>query len=137
MSDALEYVTVFYDGTCGFCHGAVRFLIRRDPRGEWFRYAPLQGLTAAKVLSNPNDLPDSVVAHLPDGTVHTEGSAAIAIAARIGGAYGVLSRIGALVPLVVLNAAYRFIARHRYRWFGRRTDLCPLMPEHQRALFLP
>lgn len=137
MSDALEHLTVFYDGTCGFCHGAVRFLIRRDPHGERFRYAPLQGLTAAEFLSNPNDLPDSVVAYLPDGSVHTEGTAAIVIAARIGGLYGFLGRIGALLPLSIVNAMYRLIARNRHRWFGRRTELCPLLSEHQRALFLP
>jgi len=137
MNDTPQHLTVFYDGTCGFCHGAVRFLLHRDPHGRLFRYAPLQGTTAADCLPMLKDLPDSVIAYLPNGTVHAEGNAALVIAARLGGLYGVLSRIGARMPIAALNAVYRFIARNRYRWFGRRTDLCPILPEDQQALFLP
>ena len=33
-------VIVFFDGSCGLCHGLVRFLLARD-RARWFRFAAL------------------------------------------------------------------------------------------------
>lgn len=137
MTPPPTLITIFYDGTCGLCHGAVQFLLRRDPDGRRFRYAALQGDTAKKSLAPLTDLPDSIVVIEPDGRVHVEGLAALVIGRRLGGAYALLSAIGGLLPRPLLDSVYRFIARRRYRWFGRKTDVCPLVPETQHGLFLP
>ena len=137
MTQPPSLITIFYDGTCGLCHGAVQFLLRRDPNGDRFRYAALQGETAKARLPPRTQLPDSIVVIDPDGRVHVEGLAALAIGRRLGGVYTVLSAFGSVMPRALLDTAYRFVARRRYGWFGRKEDLCPIIPQAQHRLFLP
>jgi predicted DCC family thiol-disulfide oxidoreductase YuxK len=137
MAAGLSRTTVFYDGTCGLCHGAVQFLLKRDPNGLRFRYAALQGETAISVLESQATLPDSMVVQTRDGTLLVESSAAVAIGIRLGGAWRALAAAARLLPVPLRDWMYRLIAKHRYRWFGRKTDLCPLLPSEQRSFFLP
>jgi predicted DCC family thiol-disulfide oxidoreductase YuxK len=53
MSMPASVITVFYDGHCGLCHGFIRFLLARDPGGEKFDFAPLQGSFFATVVCAP------------------------------------------------------------------------------------
>ena len=137
MDAPLPYETVFYDGTCGFCHGAVQFLLRRDPLGNRFRYAPLQGETASQTLVHLDGIPDSMVVQCTNGGIHTEAKAALTIARSLGRGWFILATIARILPWFVLNGCYRLIAKNRYRMFGRKEELCPLLPPEQRALFLP
>lgn len=137
MDSSRSLKTVFYDGTCGFCHGAVQFLLRRDPLGKRFRYAPLQGNTASKTLAHLDGIPDSMVVQCANGDTHTEAKAALTIARSLGGAWSMLATIARILPWFVLNGCYRLIAKNRYRMFGRKRELCPLLPPEQRELFLP
>ena len=130
-------ITVYYDGTCGLCHGAVQFLLRRDREGTRFRYAPLQGETALSVLGDVADLPDSIAVHARDGAILIEGAAALAIGTALGGLWAAAAWLGRLFPRILLDTLYRMVARRRYRWFGRKEDLCPLLSPEQRKLFLP
>jgi len=129
-------ITVFYDGTCGLCHRAVQFLLRRDPDGQLFRYAPLQGTTASEVLGDLDRLPDSMVIQCEDGARLWKGRAALRIGSALGGLWWLLATIGRLLPTPVLDRMYDAIAARRYRWFGKREDHCPLMLPSQRSLFL-
>ena len=137
MIAGLPRTTVFYDGTCGLCHGAVQFLLKHDPPGLQFRYAPLQGETASSVLEDQSTLPDSMVVHTSDGVLLVESSAAVAIGLRLGGGWRVLAAVARLIPGPARDWMYRIIAKHRYRWFGRTTEMCPLLPTEQRSFFLP
>ena len=129
-------ITVFYDGTCGLCHRAVQFLLARDPNGVRFRYAPLQGQTAAERLGSIDDLPDSMVVQCADGSRLMRGRAAVHLGRELGGFWWLLATTVGLLPTGFVNWLYDQIARRRYRWFGRETDHCPLLPPEQRALFL-
>ena len=137
MDSRRHIKTVFYDGTCGFCHGAVQFLLRRDPLGKRFRYAPLQGQTASTALSHIGGIPDSMVVQCANGAIHTEAAAALTLAGSLGRGWSILATIAQILPWFVLNGCYRLIAKNRYRMFGRKQELCPLLPPEQRALFLP
>ena len=44
---------IFYDGHCGLCHAAVRFVVARDDREEGFVFAPLGGETFRETLLLP------------------------------------------------------------------------------------
>ena len=129
-------ITVFYDGSCGLCHRAVQFLLARDPRGARVRYAPLQGRTASEILGAIDALPDSMVVQCADGRQLTRGRAAVHLGQALGGFWWFLATMGGVLPAVLLNWLYDQVARRRYRWFGRQTDHCPLLPPEQRALFL-
>jgi predicted DCC family thiol-disulfide oxidoreductase YuxK len=134
---AAEYL--FYDGHCGLCHRAVKFVLRHDRSGELFRYAPLQGSTfLARVEAGRRaGLPDSVVVLTREGELLVRSDAFLHILRRLGGGWRVLAAVLSVVPRGLRDFVYDFVARIRYRVFGRRDDLCPVVPAELRARFDP
>lgn len=72
-----------------------------------------------------------------NGEILTEAAAALTIARSLGRGWSILATAAYILPWFVLNGCYRLIAKNRYRLFGRKQELCPLLPPEQRALFLP
>jgi predicted DCC family thiol-disulfide oxidoreductase YuxK len=130
---------LFYDGHCGLCHRAVKFVLRHDREGMAFRFAPLQGETFERLVpaEQSSGLPDSIVVQTRDGALLVRSSAFIHILRRLGGGWRVLAAILSIVPRPLRDAAYDFIARVRYRIFGRQDDVCPLVPPELRKRFAP
>lgn len=129
----------FYDGTCGLCHGAVRFVLARDRGGTAFTFAPLHGetFTAAVPADQRAALPDSVVIRTDAGALLARSDAAIYVFERLGGLWRVLGRTMRVVPKPARDLAYDFVASRRYRWFGRETSACPIVPQELRSRFHP
>jgi predicted DCC family thiol-disulfide oxidoreductase YuxK len=126
---------ILYDGTCGLCHGAVRFVLAEDRRGDAFTFSPLQESAGAIEAQSGRALPDSMVVHADSGDVLVRSRAVLYIGQRLGGLWRVLATAGQAVPLAVRDAAYDFVARVRYRVFGRAETLCPVLPPDLRARF--
>lgn len=114
---------VLYDGSCGLCHRSVRFLIAEDTAGTSFVYAPQEGGGA------------TVVVETADGRTLTKSEAVIHLTHRLGGMWRVLGIAFSLVPRVIRDFGYDFVARIRYRIFGKTKDACPLMPPELRSRF--
>ena len=131
--------TMFFDGHCGLCHGAVRFVLAEDSAGTAFRFAPLQGETFQALVPAERHaaLPDSIVIRAADGSLLTRSDAALHMLRRLGGAWRILAAILAVIPGALRDAVYDFVARIRYRVFGKREDLCPIVPSELRARFDP
>ncbi|RAK65064.1 thiol-disulfide oxidoreductase DCC family protein [Hymenobacter edaphi] len=127
---------ILFDGVCNLCHGLVQFIIHRDPQAR-FRFASLQSAEGQRLMPggvNPDPAnPDSVVL-IEDGQAYTHSTAILRILRRLGGGWALLSLAGVL-PRPLRDAAYRFVARHRYRWFGRQTE-CWLPTPELKARFL-
>ena len=128
---------MFYDGHCGLCHRAVRFVLAEDREGKLFRFAPLQGETFQRLvaLEQRKTLPDSVVVMTTDGRLLVRSEAFLHILRRLGGAWKVLAMVLGVAPRGWCDLVYDFVARVRFRVFGRREDLCPVMPPELRARF--
>lgn len=139
MGDAARRDLVFYDGTCGLCHGWVRFLLRRDRDGSRFRYAPLQGETwVARVSAERRrELPDSVVVRTAEGDLLVESRGVIHLLRRLGSGWKVAAGLLWIVPWPLRDLGYRLIAALRYRLFRRPRELCPIVPAELRERFLP
>lgn len=132
---------LLYDGVCGLCNRGVQFVLRHDAKGR-FRFASLQSEFAKGVLARHGvkaaDL-DTVY------VVVNGGSADESLLARSDAVLFVLREIGGLwragawllnwVPRRVRDWGYGWIARHRYRIFGR-YDTCPIPAERERARFV-
>ena len=126
---------VLFDGVCNLCNGSVQFLLKRDREGR-FRFAALQSDAGRRLLAElglPVDALGSVVL-IEDGKVWRESSAALRIARHLPGAWKLL-RVFAAVPRPLRDAVYRWIARNRYRWFGK-TATCWLPTPELKARFL-
>lgn len=133
---------VLYDGVCALCNGTVRFALARD-RARRIRFAPLQGETARGFLRKWGKEPevlDTFYLVLDSGTagerVASRGQAALLLFEEIGGVWRLLGRILRALPVRLLDSVYDFIARRRYRWFGK-YDACPVPPAKDRDRFLP
>ncbi|MFN2376792.1 MAG: DCC1-like thiol-disulfide oxidoreductase family protein [Candidatus Binatia bacterium] len=137
-SPGREPSTVFYDGNCALCHGAVRFLVAEDREPARFRLAPLEGPTFAATV------PESVRVHRPDSIVVTTGSdvllrgdAVVAILDGLGGMWRLVGGLLRLLPRALVDRSYDAVAARRLRWFGRKQEACPLMTETQRGRIDP
>lgn len=130
---------IFYDGGCGLCHGAVRFVIGRLPSECAFRFAPLQGSTFNENVSDATrrDLPDSIVVQTTTGELLTRSSAAIYVLLRLGPAWRLVARFSRLVPRPLADAIYDLIARNRFRFFARPETSCPILPDELAKCFDP
>jgi predicted DCC family thiol-disulfide oxidoreductase YuxK len=133
--DPAEHPIVLFDGVCNLCNGVVRFVIDRDPRAR-FRFASLQSELGRGLLRHHGLDPEALDAvMLVDGEgAHVRSTAALRIARGLRAPWPWLAPL-ALVPRVLRDAVYDFVARHRYRWFGKR-DACALPTPEQRARFL-
>ena len=118
--------TILFDGVCNLCNGFVQFIIRHDPQGR-FRFAALQseagralllahGVAPATLAADP----DSVLL-LSGGQLYSHSTAVLRIARGLGGGWR-LAALGGVLPRAWRDGIYRFIARHRYRWFGRQES---------------
>jgi predicted DCC family thiol-disulfide oxidoreductase YuxK len=122
---------VVFDAQCLLCNGSVQFLLRHDRRAK-FEFASIQGTAGAALLDKSGLTPDSLETFLLiDGEQSWQQSAAIfQIFHELGWPWR-LAWIGWLVPAPLRDAAYRWLARHRYRIFGR-SEVC-LMPSPPHA----
>ncbi|MCI0570397.1 MAG: thiol-disulfide oxidoreductase DCC family protein [Myxococcaceae bacterium] len=127
---------VLFDGVCNLCNGAVNFIIDRDPEAH-FHFASLQSPAGTALMEGHGlkvqEEPESIVL-LEAGQLFVRSTAALRIARHLRGAWRLLYLL-VLVPRPLRDAAYRFIARHRYRWFGR-TEACRVPTPELKARFL-
>jgi predicted DCC family thiol-disulfide oxidoreductase YuxK len=117
----------------------VKFVLRHDRSGQAFRFAPLQGETFLALVAEERRaaLPDSVVILTRDGELLVRSAAFLHIFRRLGGGWRVLGSVLSVVPRGLRDFVYDFVARIRYRVFGTREDLCPIVPAALRARFDP
>ena len=129
---------ILFDGVCNLCNGFVQFVIRHDPEGR-FRFAALQSEAARTLLAAqglpapPATEPESVLL-LSEGQLYSHSTAVLRIAAQLGGIWR-LAAVGGVLPRAWRDALYRFVARNRYRWFGRQES-CMLPTPALQSRFL-
>lgn len=138
--EALPGPVVLYDGLCGFCDASVQWVLRADKPGK-YRFAALQGETAAAILARHPEVPadlDSIVLVEPgaDGErVSWHSTAVFRLCRGLPGSWRLLALLG-IFPRVLTDLAYRAFARVRYRVWGRRES-CRIPNPGERVRFLP
>lgn len=127
-----DHSVILIDGVCHLCQGLVRFIIPRDPDAR-YKFAPLQGDIARSLLLDAGLDPDRLdtVVLAEDGKIYTESTAVLRIARGLCSPWPA-AYIFILVPRPLRNAVYRFVARNRYRWFGRDEQCLIGTPEVRR-----
>jgi predicted DCC family thiol-disulfide oxidoreductase YuxK len=120
---------LFFDGVCNLCNGAVQTIIQNDRRGE-LKFASLQSELAAELLPplgvDPEALNSLVLYH--HGRAYTKSDGALRTARLMGGNFAYLDYLR-VFPAFIRDAVYSFIARNRYRWFGREESCILPKPE--------
>jgi predicted DCC family thiol-disulfide oxidoreductase YuxK len=130
------HAIVLFDGVCNLCNGSVNFIIDHDTRDR-FRFASLQSERGATLLREHGRAvaspPESIVL-VENGRVFDRSTAALRIARHLRGAWKLLYAF-VVVPRPLRDLVYRFIASHRYRWFGR-SEMCRVPSPELKARFL-
>ena len=120
----------FFDGQCVLCSRFVAFCLKRDPEGR-LRFASAQSALGKRVLvalGLPDDTLDRTILLLEDGRIYTRSTAALRALRHLKGPARWLRPL-ILVPKILRDPIYDFVARNRIRWFGR-LDTC-LVPSPQ------
>lgn len=125
---------VLFDGVCNFCNSAVNFAIRNDKKAR-LKFAPLQS-AAGQELRTRYQIPTTIdtVIFIDKGKVYTYASAAIRICRYLGWPAKMLYAF-IIIPAFISQPVYKWIARHRYKWFGQK-DSCMMPTPAVRQRFL-
>ncbi|QEC58503.1 thiol-disulfide oxidoreductase DCC family protein [Flavisolibacter ginsenosidimutans] len=135
MSDELSYPVILFDGVCNFCNAGINFIMRQD-KNKVFRFAALQSEAGQKLLAQYN-LPrkefESFVL-IDEGKVYQKSSAGLKVYGKLPW-YWKWTQVFWLAPKFIRNVVYDFIAKNRYRWFGKKEQ-CMIPMQEVRNRFL-
>jgi predicted DCC family thiol-disulfide oxidoreductase YuxK len=115
-----NYPTVFFDGICNLCNGAVLFIIKRDKKNR-FRFASLQGEAGQAFLQQhqlPADTFNSFIL-AEENKIYTRSTAALRVCKYLNGGWPLMYGF-IIIPRFISDAVYNLIARNRYKWFGKK-----------------
>ena len=124
---------VLFDGVCNMCNSVVKIIINRDKYGEFY-FASLQSESGQQILKEHHGkMVDSVVL-LRDGQLYYFSDAALHIAKKMDGAWKLL-HIFIIIPRPIRDRVYHYIAKNRYKWFGKKEE-CMIPTKEMRKRFL-
>ncbi len=131
---------VLFDGVCALCDRTVQFLLKRDKQGV-LKFAPLQGPTAAAILKRHPEIEDNTRSVIfvqnydtASEFISVRSQAILDCVSTLGGVWRVVSGLR-IVPLFLRDGFYNFIARKRYRWFGKYEE-CIVPPPEMKERFM-
>jgi predicted DCC family thiol-disulfide oxidoreductase YuxK len=131
----MDHPIVLFDGVCNLCNRSVQFIIKRDKEGL-FRFASLQGKTGQSLLQQFNlptgDLNSFVL--IENGKVYTRSTGALRMLRRLKGGWKLLYAF-IIIPPFIRNAVYSWIAKNRYKWYGK-TEACMIPTPELKSRFL-
>jgi predicted DCC family thiol-disulfide oxidoreductase YuxK len=126
---------ILFDGVCNFCNSAVNFTLKRNKKAN-IRFAPLQSEAGQKLLQQYN-LPVSDMesfVFIENSKAYQRSTAALKVCPHLRGlwplSYGLI-----IVPRFIRDGIYNWIAKNRYKWFGRQQS-CMIPTPEVRARFL-
>jgi predicted DCC family thiol-disulfide oxidoreductase YuxK len=127
---------IVFDGVCVLCSRWVDFILRHDRAGR-FRLAAMQGAHGRALLKAHGLCADDPVSFLlvQGARGYTDTDALAQVLRSFGGGWRVSAACLRAVPRFCRDPAYRWIARHRYRLFGRHAA-CRLPEATQAWRFL-
>lgn len=126
---------LLFDGVCNLCNRGVQFVIKRD-RKKKFRYAALQGHAGQELLRRyqlpANDFNSFVL--IENDKAYTRSTAALRVLKELGGGWKLFYAL-IVLPKFLRDGGYNWIARNRYKWFGKRNE-CMVPTPDLKARFL-
>ena len=122
---------ILFDGICNLCNSSVQFIIKRDKK-EQFLFSSLQSDAAENILLHhkykKNGLNSIIFIH--GENLYEKSSAILNIFSLLGMPWRLLT-VFYLLPLSWRNLLYDYIAKNRYRWFGKKNTCTTMLPKHK------
>ncbi|TGL45122.1 thiol-disulfide oxidoreductase DCC family protein [Leptospira perdikensis] len=125
---------VFFDGVCHLCMGSVQFLLKQNKK-ENLNFSAIGSQTFHTLL--PKDsyshLPDSIL-YWKEGLLYMESDAVLQLVRELKFPWNLFYGFS-IFPRFLRNPIYRFIAKHRYQWFGK-AEVCMIPSPNIKKRFL-
>jgi predicted DCC family thiol-disulfide oxidoreductase YuxK len=126
---------ILFDGVCNLCNSSVQFVIRHDKKNH-FLFAALQSEIGKKLLKKYGidfEKTDSFIL-IENNKAHIKSSAALRITKHLNRLYPLLYSF-LIVPPFIRNGVYNYIAKNRYKWFGK-TESCMVPSKELKEKFI-
>ena len=127
---------ILFDGVCNLCNEAVLNIIKQDKK-DIFLFTALQSNTGKNIINElgiDTSKIDSIVLYIPGEDYFIKSEAALKIANEFYGLWKLI-QVFRIFPVFFNDFFYDFIARNRYRWFGKKEE-CMIPTEKLNSKFL-
>ena len=127
---------ILFDGVCNLCNSSVNFVIKHDKKNK-FLFTPLQSELASQIVEEfqiDRKKTDSILLYTPEKVITYKSTAALKIASHLGFPINILS-VFLIIPAFIRNWVYDFIAKNRYKWFGKK-ERCMIPTPELKSKFL-
>ncbi|MFE3871611.1 thiol-disulfide oxidoreductase DCC family protein [Flavobacterium sp. ZS1P70] len=127
---------ILFDGVCNLCDAAVQFVIKHDKK-DIFRFASLQsdlGQEIIKYIGINNSNIDSIILYQSGIAYYYKSDAVLEIAKNLSGIFYFVT-IFKIFPIKLRNYIYDYIAKNRYKWYGKK-DTCMIPTKELKSKFL-
>ena len=126
--------TLFFDGYCNLCNGLVDWVMKQDRR-QTIQFASLQGKTAAEKLNLSSSKIDfDTVIYFKDQQTFERSNAILELLNDLGGFWRLFYTFK-VIPVFVRDFIYNWVAKNRFRFFGRR-ETCRMPTPNEKARLL-
>ncbi|APY12578.1 thiol-disulfide oxidoreductase [Seonamhaeicola sp. S2-3] len=127
---------ILFDGVCNLCNSAVQYVIKHD-KNNLFLFAPLQSNIGQSIIESHNidiNKIDSILLYTPEQGISYKSTAALKIAHYLGFPRNLMG-IFFIIPAFIRNWVYDYIAKNRYKWYGKK-DACMIPTPELKSKFL-
>jgi predicted DCC family thiol-disulfide oxidoreductase YuxK len=122
-----EHPLILFDGICGLCNRSLRFVVERDPGGV-FQFASQQSVIGQKTLAARGfpEEPGTMVV-LDRHHIYLRSDGIVFILQNLSRPWPMVGWLLGCLPRAVRDAGYQWVARNRYKLFGK-LESCPVWP---------
>ncbi|WP_435412824.1 thiol-disulfide oxidoreductase DCC family protein [Psychroserpens mesophilus] len=127
---------ILFDGICNLCNASVLYVIKHD-KANRFMFAPLQSEVGKQIIQKFNVDPtktDSILLYSEEKGLTVKSTAALHIAKHLSFPRSLMT-VFFIVPTFIRNWVYDFVAKNRYKWYGKK-DACMIPTPELKAKFL-
>ncbi|MES2806168.1 MAG: DCC1-like thiol-disulfide oxidoreductase family protein [Bacteroidota bacterium] len=127
---------ILFDGVCNLCDSAVQMIIKHDAK-DVFRFVALQSDLGQKIIKHlgiDTQKTDSIILYQPGFAYYYKSEAVLEIAKDLSGLF-YFGTLFSILPTSLNNHIYDYIAKNRYKWYGKK-ETCLIPTKELQAKFL-
>lgn len=128
---------IFFDGVCNLCNSFIDYVIQRDKEKKIF-YCSLQSELAQELLAEHSisfENGFSTIFYYDQGKLYKRSTAILRIYKELNALHKIGASILLVIPAFLRNVVYDFIAKNRYRFYGKK-ETCRLPSPEEKDQFL-
>lgn len=121
---------ILFDGVCNLCNSSIQYVIKHD-KNDTFRFTALQSDIGQQIIDTYNidtSKTDSILLYSNENGLSAKSSAALKIATQLGFPRNMMT-IFFIIPPFIRNWVYDYIAKNRYKWYGKTKECMIPTPE--------